>query len=148
MKFLVEALLIACWFLLFGGISQAQSLTSPHGGGATSQPSRTNHGISFDFANLDVPVAGVAAGETGVFAGEPLNASVVVLSRLSGQQIGVLPPPPNGFAVPFIMHIVAPGRLAVLDAGGLPQPSPFVPAMPVIYEYTYGFGPGGFSATL
>jgi hypothetical protein len=148
MKFLEKALLIACWFLLFGGISQAQSLTSPNGGGATSQPSGTNQRISFDFANLDVPIAGVAAGETVVFVGEPLNASVVVLSRLTGQQIGVLPPPPNGFAVPFIMHMVGPGRVAVLDAGGLPQPSPFVPVMPAIYEYTYGFGPGGFSATL
>ena len=132
MKFLVKALVTVYWFLLFGGISQAQSLTSPHGGAATSQPSRTNHGISFDFANLDVPIAGVAAGETVVFVGEPLNANVVVLSRLSGQQIGVLPPPPNGFAVPFIMHILEPGRLAVLDAGGLPQPSPFVPVMPAI----------------
>ena len=100
MKFLEKALLIACWFLLFGGISQAQSLTSPNGGGATSQPSGTNQRISFDFANLDVPIAGVAAGETVVFVGEPLNASVVVLSRLTGQQIGVLPPPPNVLATP------------------------------------------------
>ena len=42
MKFLVKALVTVYWFLLFGGISQAQSLTSPHGGAATSQPSRTN----------------------------------------------------------------------------------------------------------
>jgi hypothetical protein len=148
MKLFERVLVTACWFLLLGGVSRAQSPQNPNVGVATSQLSRTDAGISFDFANLDAPIAGVAAGETVVFVGEPLNASVVVLSRLTGRQIGVLPPPPSGFAVPFIMHIVGPNRVAVLDAGGLPQPAPFVPAMPSIYEYIYGFGPGGFSATL
>jgi hypothetical protein len=148
MKLFKRVFVSACWFLLLGGMSRAQSPQNPNVGVATSQLSLTNAGISLDFANLDAPIAGVAAGETVVFVGEPLNASVVVLSRLTGRQIGVLPPPPSGFAVPFIMHIVGPNRVAVLDAGGLPQPAPFVPAMPSIYEYTYGFGPGGFSATL
>jgi hypothetical protein len=148
MKFFERVLVTVCCFLLLGELSRAQSPQNPNLGVATSQLSLTNAGISFDFANLDAPVAGVAAGETVVFVGEPLNASVVVLSRLTGRQIGELPPPPSGFAVPFIMHIVGPNRVAVLDAGGLPQPAPFVPAMPSIYEYTYGSGPGGFSATL
>jgi hypothetical protein len=148
MKLCKRVLVTACWSLLLGGFSRAQSPQNPDVGVATSQLSLTNAGISFDFANRDAPIAGIAAGETVVFVGEPLNASVVVLSRLTGRQIGVLPPPPSGFAVPFIMHIVGPNHVAVLDAGGLPQPAPFVPAMPSIYEYTYGFGSGGFSATL
>jgi hypothetical protein len=134
MKLWKQVAAFACWLFLCGGISHAQSVTS--------------YGISLDFANIETPIAGVAADETVVFVGEPLNASVVVLSRLTGQQVAQLPPPPSGFAVPFIMHIVGPNRVAVLDAGGLPQPSPFVPAMPSIYEYTYAFGPEGFSAAL
>src|SRR5580698_2721647 len=140
MKLFKRVLVSVCWFLLLGGMSRAQSPQNPNLGVATSQLSLTNAGISFDFANINAPIAGVAAGETVVFVGEPLSASVVVLSRLTGRQIGVLPPPPSGFAVPFIMHIVGRNRVAVLDAGGLPEPNPFVPAMPSIYEYTYGSG--------
>jgi hypothetical protein len=61
----------ACWFLLCGGIARAQAVTA--------------HGISFDFANLEAPIAGVAADEAVVFVGEPLSPGVVVLSRLNGQ---------------------------------------------------------------
>ncbi len=105
--------------------------------------------LCFDYANLNVPIAGVAGGIDLVFVGEPLDGSVAVLSRLTGKQIAQLPPPPNGFALPFIMHSLGEGRLAVLDAGGLPQPQPFVPVNPVIYEYTYAFSPlQGFSASL
>jgi hypothetical protein len=105
--------------------------------------------VAMNFANVNAPIAGVAAGETVAFTGEPLNGAVIALSRLTGKQIGVLPQPPNGFAVPFIMHSIGQGRVAVLDAGGLPQPNPFVPVSPLIYEYTYSFtARGGFSATL
>jgi len=109
----------------------------------------TQHSISLDYANIDAPIAGVAGGQGIVFVGEPLNGAVAALSRLTGQPVGVLPPPPNGFALPFIIHSVGEGRVAVLDAGGLPQPAPFVPASPTIYEYAYGFSPDhGFSASL
>ncbi|MGD0297974.1 MAG: hypothetical protein ABSE86_12725 [Bryobacteraceae bacterium] len=107
------------------------------------------HFLSFDFANVEVPIAGVGGDLDIVFVGEPLNSQVIVLSRLTGQQIGVLPPPPGGFAIPFIIHSLGEGVVAVLDAGGLPQPSPFVPSNPTIYEYTYTFNPfNGFSANL
>ncbi len=96
-----------------------------------------NHGVSFDYASVSTPIAGVAAGQDVVFVGEPLNASVIVLSRLTGKQVGELPPPPNGFALPFILHNIGKNKVAILDAGGLPQPSPFVPASPTIYEYSY-----------
>ena len=116
---------------------------------ASSVVSVRNHGISFDYANLNVPIAGVAAGRDVVFVGEPLNATVIVLSRLTGRQVGELPAPPHGFALPFIMHIIGKNKVAVLDAGGLPQPSPFIPASPSIYEYSYSFNFGqGFSSQL
>lgn len=105
--------------------------------------------LCFDYSNFNVPIAGVACGNAVVFVGEPLNGSVAVLSRATAQQIAQLPPPPNGFVLPFIMHSLGDGHLAVLDAGGLPQPLPFVPANPVIYEYAYRFSPlQGFSASL
>lgn len=107
------------------------------------------HFFCFDYANLNAPIAGVAGGNSVVFVGEPLNGSVVALSRFTGQQIGQLPPPPVGFILPFIMHSLGDGRLAVLDAGGLPRPQPFVPANPVIYEYAYSFSAvQGFSASI
>jgi hypothetical protein len=113
------------------------------------QVGRTAHSISFEFAKLNVPIAGVTGGTEVVFVGEPLNGKVVGLSRFTGKQIGELPPPPNGFAVPFIIHSLEEGRVMVLDAGGLPQPQPFVPSNPSLYEYEYSFSPiGRFSAEL
>jgi hypothetical protein len=107
------------------------------------------HAFAFEFAGLDNPIAGVAGTDEVVFVGEPLNGAVVVLSRLTGEQIGELDPPPEGFAIPFIMHIVGDGKLAILGAGGLPQPSPFTPANPFIYEYDFSYSfRHGFSATL
>ena len=47
------------------------------------------------------------------------------------------------------MHKIGKNKVAILDAGGLPQPSPFVPASPTIYEYSYRFNFGqDFSAQL
>ena len=112
-------------------------------------PGTSRHAISFDYANLQPVIAGVAGGDEVVFVGEPLNGSVIVLSRFTGNRIGELPPPPNGFVLPFIIHSLGKGKVAVLDAGGLPQPAPFVPANPSIYEYTYTVSPGrGFAASL
>jgi hypothetical protein len=84
-----------------------------------------------------------------VFVGEPLDGKVIALSRLTGKKVGELPPPPNGFALPFIMHIVGDNKVAILDAGGVPQPNPFVPSNPTIYEYAWGFDRNhAFSAAL
>jgi len=107
------------------------------------------HSFSYAYAKIGVPIAGVAGGLDVVFVGEPLNGKVIALSRLTGRQIGELPQPPNGFALPLIMHSLGEGRLAVLDAGGLPMPNPFVPANPIIYEYRYAWDLlRGFSASL
>jgi hypothetical protein len=126
------------------GVAQAGTTARPNSDFTAAQ--RT---ISFDYANLDVPIAGVAGGHDVVFVGKPLNGSVIALSRLTGRRIGALPPPPNGFVLLFIIHSLGDGWVAILDAGGLPRPQPFVPASPSIYEYTYSFSPDrGFSARL
>jgi hypothetical protein len=105
--------------------------------------------ISYEFAKSDQLPAGVAGGRDVVFVGSPLAGAVVVLSRATGRQIGELPPPPSGFILPFILHSIGPNRLAVLDAGGFPQPKPLVPANPTIYEYEYRYTERtGFSAVL
>jgi hypothetical protein len=105
--------------------------------------------IAYDYANLDFIPAGVAGGLNVVFVGAPLDGRVLALSRFTGKVIGELPPPPNGFILPFIMHSLGPDRVGVLDAGGLPSPKPFIPASPTIYEYQYSFQPAsGFSASL
>jgi hypothetical protein len=118
-------------------------------GDPTPLAKRAPRFVSFDYADINNVIAGVAGGNLVVFVGEPLNGSVVVLSRLTGHQVGQLPPPPNGFVLPFIMHSLGNSLLAVLDAGGLPQPQPFVPANPTIYEYTYSFSAEhGFTASL
>jgi hypothetical protein len=107
------------------------------------------HSISRDFLDLTFLPAGVAADKKVVFVGDPLEGRVIAFSRLTGKQIGELPQPPGGFVVPFIMHSLGEGRVGVLDAGGLPQPKPLVPAHPLLSEYTYTFDPvAGFSATL
>jgi hypothetical protein len=47
------------------------------------------------------------------------------------------------------MHSLGDGRVGILGAGGLPQPTPLVPANPFIYEYSYSYNLfQGFSATL
>lgn len=135
-----------------GALGQTQNETSMNGASSVTDAVRDGYErrtTAFAFANVSAPIAGVAAGGTLAFVGEPLNGRVIVLSRFTGQQIGELPPPPDGLSLPFIMHAIGQDRVAVLDAGGLPQPNPFVPVSPFIYEYSYSFSPDkGFSATL
>lgn len=114
---------------------------------APSASAEDSLAVSYDFAHLPTPIAGVAGGRDVVFVGEPLNSSVAALSRLTGRQVGALPAPPSGFVLPFIVHSLGEGRIAVLDAGGTPQPDPPVLANPTIYEYAYSTS-GGFSAQL
>ncbi|MFT3924092.1 MAG: hypothetical protein QM778_16270 [Myxococcales bacterium] len=103
--------------------------------------------LAFPIATRKILPAGIAGDHQVLFVGVPLEGKVAVLSRFGNTQIGELPPPPAGFVLPFIMHRIGPRRLAVLDAGGLPSPAPFVPANPRIYEYSYGLE-GGFHARL
>jgi hypothetical protein len=103
----------------------------------------------FNYTQVSYLPAGVAAGRDVVFIGDPLESRVIAYSRSTGQQIGELPEPPGGFVIPFIMHALGDDKVEVLGAGGLPQPVPFVPAHPFIYEYSYSVTPhAGFSATM
>ena len=126
--------------------------TDPEATGTTAQDLQVVVGprsISYDFAHVAYEPAGLAAGPTIYFVGDPLEGRVFAYSRLTGRQLGELPQPPGGFSVPFIMHQIADGRLAVMGAGGIPQIKPLVLANPTIYEYSYGANPvSGFSATL
>jgi hypothetical protein len=99
--------------------------------------------VSYDYARLDIIPAGVAGGDKVVFVGDPLEGRVLAFDRLTSAPIGELPPPTNGFILPFMMHAVGSNRIAVLDAGGLPSPDPFVPANPTIYEYDYTLNADG-----
>jgi len=145
--FLFAALLLA--LASPGAIGQTQNEKLTNAATDAVRGGYESRTIASAFADMNAPIAGVAAGEAVVFVGEPLNGSVIVLSRFTGKQIGELPPPANGFSLPFIMHAIGQDRVAVLDAGGLPQPNPFVPVSPFIYEYTYSFSPDKtFSATL
>lgn len=105
--------------------------------------------LALPVATFELLPAGVAGDNEVLLVGSPLEGRVLAVSRLGNRQLGELPPPPGGFILPFNMHQIGPRRLAVLDAGGLPSPVPFMPANPRIYEYSYQLTRGGgFTATL
>lgn len=152
---LLRSLCLPC-ALLVSACGGSDATSGPNQGPlGTSQQAATvtstaPFSVSYDYAQFwDIP-GGVAGGEQVVFIGLPLNGRVIGISRYTGTGMGELPPPPSGFALPFIMHKErAPGKLAVLDAGGFPSPAPFIPANPSIYEYSYSVSStGAVSATL
>lgn len=109
----------------------------------------SSRSVSYDYAALDQLPAGVAGGKDVVFVGSPLEGRVLALGRLSGTGVGELPSPSQGFILPFILKSLGTSRVAVLDAGGLPSPAPFVPANPTIHEYEYRYSVrSGFTAEL
>jgi hypothetical protein len=139
------ALLAAACTSQAGSTSSAAETTS-----TTAQALQVVTGptaVAFEYTDVQFPPAGVAAGEKVLFVGDPLEARVFALARVTGKIIGELPQPPGGFALPFIMHELGAGRVGVLAAGGLPNPA--TPSNPNIYEYTYALdATGAFSATL
>ncbi len=115
---------------------------------AHAQQAGKGRSIAIDYAHFGGLIAGVAGGEDVVFVGVPLEGRVAAISRFTGKTLGELPPPPGGFAIPFIMHTIGEGKITVLGAGGLPSPVPFQPANPTLYEYSYELDAhGGFHAT-
>lgn len=93
--------------------------------------------IAYDyFPSLHVP-HGIAGDEQLVFVTQPLSGRVSVNNRLTGQEIATLPAPPLGWLLPFALRVPNSGRLAVLDAGGFPNP--FIPSVARIYEYDYSW---------
>jgi hypothetical protein len=109
----------------------------------------SGHAVSSELIDTTFFPAGVAAGTNVVFIGDPLEGRVIAYSRFTGHEIGELPQPPGGFVVPFIMHSLGAGHVGILGAGGLPQPKPFVPVSPIIYEYQFSdTAVGTFAASL
>jgi hypothetical protein len=147
----MASILVALPLSACGGPSTDSSSATGSVSEALSAPdvSVTSRSISFDYTEVSYLPAGVAAGARVVFIGDPLEGRVIAYSRITGKQIGELVPPPGGFVIPFIMHAAGEGKVQILGAGGLPQPKPFVPAHPFIYEYTYNVSlRTGFSATM
>jgi len=108
------------------------------------------HSVSYEYARLplDSPIpAGVAGDEKVVFVGSPLDGRVRVLARFGGDQVGELPAPPVPFTLPLIIHTIGPGRVAILDCGGFPDPG-ITDTSPKIYEYEYSQRRGQFNANL
>jgi hypothetical protein len=136
---------------IFMGCSVAEPSGTEQVGEASSElkVQATKLGVSTELMPVASPFpAGIAAAKDVIFIGSPLEGRVQVYSRLTHQLVGDLPPPPNGFALPFILKAVKGDRVSVLDAGGFPSPKPFVPANPTIYEYRFRFAHGAFSAEI
>ena len=106
----------------------------------------SDRSVSFEFADVSLLPAGIAAGTNVIFIGDPLEGRVIAYSRFTGRPIGELPPPPGGFVIPFIMHELGDGLVGVLGAGGLPQPDPFVPVTPTIYEFAFADTPAALTS--
>lgn len=91
--------------------------------------------IAYDYyPSLHLP-HGVAGDEDFVFVAQALDGQVMVLERSSGDELGVLPPPPGGWLLPFAVRVPSSNKVAILDAGGFPNPN--VPSIARIYEYEF-----------
>jgi hypothetical protein len=133
----------------FGGLSSAAMVAvltacmapteaEPSDIGASEEELRVVPGrraIGIDTVRSENMVHGIAADENLVFVTEPLNGRVVAYSRLTGCEIAELPAPEGGFLLPFTIRAPHPGRLVILDSGGFPSPT--IPAIPRVYDYSY-----------
>jgi len=96
-------------------------------------------GLAHSYARRDTLVTAAAGDSRLVFVTQPLSASVAVLDRFTGQQLGQLPPPPGGWLLPFSLRVPRDGHVVVLDSGGLPSPT--APAVPRVYDYSVFYNP-------
>jgi hypothetical protein len=97
-------------------------------------------GSAMVLAERDNLPHGIAGDKDLLFVTEPLNGRVAVVDRFTGEEIGELPAPPGGFLLPFELRLPKNGHLVVLDTGGFP--SPFAPAIPRVYDYSYKYNRG------
>lgn len=140
----------AAAFLSFAGCAPedevAQELSAPEGPPARQTEVTSSeealridlnpNAIAYDYFNSPHVPHGIAGDQQFVFVTQPLSGRVSVVDRLLGREIATLAPPPGGWLLPFAMRITDGGRLAVLDAGGFPDPN--VPSVARIYEYEFG----------
>ncbi|MDP3274205.1 MAG: hypothetical protein Q8Q09_03360 [Deltaproteobacteria bacterium] len=104
--------------------------------------------VAYDYGSRNTLTHGIAGDERLVFVTEPLASRVVVLDRITGSEIAVLPAPAGGMVLPFTLRVSRTGRLVVMDAGGFPNPS--IPSVARVYDYDYSYNPTtrAFSATV
>lgn len=98
-------------------------LASTRGARVSAAPFAATEDLSF----------GVAGDARFVFVTQPLARRVLVLDRASGRTLGQLPPPPDGFRLPFTVRVPRPGHLVVLDPGGFPSPT--APSVARVIDY-------------
>ncbi|RZL36111.1 MAG: PEP-CTERM sorting domain-containing protein [Rubrivivax sp.] len=110
---------------------------------ATERPAPGTAGrplsLAYAYARRDTLVSAAAGDSELVFVTQPLAASVAVLDRFTGRQLGELPPPPGGWLLPFSLRVPRDGHVVVLDSGGLPSPT--APAVPRVYDYSVFYNP-------
>ena len=104
--------------------------------------------IALELARRDTMPHGIAGDESLLFVTEPLDGRVVVLDRFTGAQIAVLPPPADGFLLPFTARVTQTGHLVIMDAGGFPSPVELATPRVYDYEYRYRRRARRFEATL
>lgn len=102
------------------------------------------------FAAVQFPqgfgIHGIDASRELWFAAVALPPGVHVARRLTGEVLGELPPPPEGFGAPVAVRVAPGGRVVVLDGVVAPQAAGSAPAK--LYEYEVTSTWHGFTATL
>ena len=96
-------------------------------------------GLAYAYARRDTLTSAAAGDSRLVFVAQPLTASVAVLDRFTGQQLGQLPAPPGGWLLPFSLRVPREGHVVVLDSGGFPSPT--APSVPRVYDYNVFYNP-------
>src|SRR5688572_6045837 len=79
--------------------------------------------LAYDYAHRDNLITAAAGNSEVVFVAEPLVPRVAVLDRVTGEQLGEVPPPPGGWLLPFALRVSDEDTLVVLDPGGFPSPT-------------------------
>jgi hypothetical protein len=104
--------------------------------------------LSYDWAKRPNNPINVDGDQHYVFVTEALAGRIAVLDRFTSQEIATLPAPADGFVLPTGLRVAGPGKLVVLDSGGLPLDFANARANPRVYSYEYGTTDGVFHATL
>ena len=91
--------------------------------------------LAYDYAHRDQLITAAAGNSEVVFVAEPLVPRVAVLDRVTGVELGEVPPPPGGWLLPFALRVPDEDTLVVLDPGGFPSPE--VPAVARVYDYRF-----------
>ncbi|HEV8551209.1 MAG TPA: hypothetical protein VGQ57_19310, partial [Polyangiaceae bacterium] len=93
------------------------------------------HAAAYDYAHRSELITAAAGDTDVVFVAEPVARRVVALDRVTGLELGDVPPPPDGWLLPFALRVPANGKLVVLDPGGLPSPNG--PIVPRVYDIDF-----------